>query len=307
MANSGKRISPAVLQPLKEALTLAFWYKRDLRAFLSTSLGNRDLVAQLDWTTFKRAVVAQLVDSLASQQPKYFDELLNLLLATSEITDPSHLRRVDDGDRKYADAVDALDILRKQVAPYRRNRSDEEEAARRREAERAKAELHQAMSQKLDELKLLFVAILKQDPQARGYSLEKLLNEAFALFDIDAKAPFRLYGEQIDGAFTYDGSEFLLEAKWQNQPAPPSDLDVFAGKIGRKLDNTLGLLLSMNGFQPSAVDLHSQGRPTMILMEGADLSAVLENRISLPDLLTRKRQHAARTGQILVTAYEIIS
>jgi len=40
----------------------------------------------------------------------------------------------------------------------------------------------------------------------------------------------------------------------------------------------------------------------MILMDGADLSAVIEGRISLPDLLRRKRQHAARTGDILIGA-----
>jgi hypothetical protein len=73
------------------------------------------------------------------------------------------------------------------------------------------------------------------------------------------------------------------------------------------LDNTLGLFLSMNGFQPNAVDLHSQGRPVMILMDGADLNAVLEDRIALPELLTRKRQHAARTGEILLGASAILS
>lgn len=33
-----QRVNPSVLHPLKEALTLAFWYKRDLRAFLNTVL-----------------------------------------------------------------------------------------------------------------------------------------------------------------------------------------------------------------------------------------------------------------------------
>lgn len=128
----------------------------------------------------------------------------------------------------------------------------------------------------------------------------------FAVFDIDAKSPFRIFGEQIDGAFTFDGSEFLLEVKWQEGKTPDSDLSVFSTKIGRKLDNTLGLFISMNGFQQSAIDLHSQGRPTMILMDGADLSAVLENRVGPPELLTRKRQHAAHTGEIFWSAYQIL-
>lgn len=44
----------------------------------------------------------------------------------------------------------------------------------------------------------------------------------------------------------------------------------------------------------------------MILMDGADLSAVIEDRITLPDLLRRKRQHAARTGHIFIGAYQIV-
>lgn len=128
----------------------------------------------------------------------------------------------------------------------------------------------------------------------------------FALFDIDAKAPFRIAGEQIDGAFTFEGGEFLLEAKWQDEKTPVADLDAFAGKVGRKLDNTLGLFLSMNGYQDSAVEVHSRTRPVMFLMDGADLRAVIDGRISLPELLRRKRQHAARTGDVYIGAYTML-
>lgn len=44
----------------------------------------------------------------------------------------------------------------------------------------------------------------------------------------------------------------------------------------------------------------------MILMNGADLSAIIDGRIELPELLTRKRQHAARTGEIYLDAYTIL-
>jgi hypothetical protein len=285
---TSRRVNPAVLHPLKEALVLAFWYKSDLRAFLTSCLGRGELVAHLDWTAYKRAVVAQLVDSLAADQHRYFDDLLNLILATSEITDPSHLKRLEDGSKKYADAVAAIGTLRKHVEPYRKLRNEEEDANRRRMADRVKAEMQQAMNEKLHELKTDFYEIVALPAQPRGYALEKFLNGLFALFDVDAKAPFRITGEQIDGAFTYEG-EFLLEAKWQDEKTAVADLDSFAGKVGRKLDNTLGLFLSMNGYQDSAIDVHSRGRPVVILMDGADLSAVIDARISLPELLTRKR------------------
>jgi len=77
------------------------------------------------------------------------------------------------------------------------------------------------------------------------------------------------------------------------------------GQTTRKLENTLGLFLSINGFRDSAVEVHSQNRPVLLLMDGSDLAAVLQDRISLPELLMRKRQHAARTGAIPIRAYEL--
>jgi hypothetical protein len=300
-----KRVSPAVLHPLKEALTLAFWYKPDLRAFLTSCLNRRELVAHLDWTDYKRNIIRQLIDSLANDQHQHFDDLLSLILATADITDPSHLRRVEDGARKYSEAVAALDTLRQVVEPYRKLRSEAEEANRRREVERAQAELQRAVSEKLEELKAEFYRIVTLAAQPRGYALEKFLNGLFAVFDVDAKAPFKIIGEQIDGAFTFEG-EYLLEAKWQDAKTPLSDLDSFDKKIERKLDNTLGLFLSMNGFEDSGIETHSRSRPRMILMDGSDLSAIIDGRIPLPDLLRRKRQHAARTGDVLVNAYKLL-
>ena len=214
-----RRINPAALYALKEALVLAFWYKRDLRGFLTSCLGRGELVAHLDWTDYKRSIVAQLVGSLAADQHRHFDELLNLTLATADMSDPSHLKRIEDGDRKYADAVAALKTLRDLVEPYRKLRTEEEEANHRREADRVEAQMQQAMTEKLAELRKSFYEIVALPAQARGYALEKFLNGLFALFDIDAKAPFRISGEQIDGAFTFEG-EFLLEAKWQDAKTP---------------------------------------------------------------------------------------
>lgn len=299
-----KRVSPAIQPPLCEALSLAFWYKKDLRRHLNSCLvGQRELVAQLDWSDYKRNIVGQLVDTLDADQHKYFESFLALILGTADVTNPTHLKRLDDGDRKYSDAVTALDSLREQVEPYRRMKSDEDAADRRRELDRKRALDRQAVTTQLEKMRALFVSINQQDPQARGYSLEKFLNSLFELYDIDAKGPFSLTGEQIDGAFTLEGTEFLVEAKWRSEKTATSDLDIFAGKIGRKLDNTLGLFLSMNGFQDTALSLHSHSRPVMILMDGADLSAVVEGRISMPELIIRKRQHAARTGEIMLSAY----
>jgi hypothetical protein len=91
-----KHVSPAILPPLREALTLAFWFKPDLRRHLNSCLpDHRALVAQLDWSDYKRNIVGQLVDTLHADQHKYLDALLTLILGTADITDPAHLKRLD--------------------------------------------------------------------------------------------------------------------------------------------------------------------------------------------------------------------
>ncbi|MGN6254339.1 MAG: hypothetical protein ACTHO8_05080 [Solirubrobacterales bacterium] len=73
----------------------------------------------------------------------------------------------------------------------------------------------------------------------------------------------------------------------------------FDGKIRSKLKTTLGLFAAINGFTDAAVTTHSRVGASMVLMDGEELYAVLEERIGLPDVLHRKRRHAARTERHL--------
>lgn len=67
------------------------------------------------------------------------------------------------------------------------------------------------------------------------------------------------------------------------------------------------MFVSINGFAASGLKLFNQGaRPNLILTDGMDLAAVMQDRIPLPELLVRKRQHAARTGEIHFSAWNLI-
>ena len=121
------------------------------------------------------------------------------------------------------------------------------------------------------------------------------------------KSSFKITGEQIDGAFTFNNDEYLLEAKWRNELTAIDDLDAFSGKLQRKLDNTLGLFISINGFSPDAISAFSSGRKLMFLMDGTDIMAILDERISLPDLLRQKKRAAAHTGNIYLRYQDMIS
>jgi len=61
---------------------------------------------------------------------------------------------------------------------------------------------------------------------------------------------------------------------------PLADIDVFSNKVKRKLDNIPGLFVSMTGFQLTAISEKS-GRSVVILMDGANLMAILDRRLVL--------------------------
>jgi hypothetical protein len=85
------------------------------------------------------------------------------------------------------------------------------------------------------------------------------------------------------------------------------DLDVFLGKVNRAADNTLGLFFAVAGFQPTAIELHSRRRSPLVLSDGGDQLAVLEERIELDDLLRRKHRHASMTGEVFLPVTLVLS
>lgn len=301
-----KKIEPAAIHALGEALTHIYWYKDDLRRFLTQTLPDCNLLGQLNWADVKRSVVSQLVSHMTRKEHEYHEDLIHLMLEVSRVSDFGHLERLDDGASKARVAKETVSTLKKYTARYQAIADEKEKFQARREAvdlERAKVT---ALQRELDQLRSEYLTLLRDEPQKRGYALEKLLRRLFEIFDLDPKASFRITGEQLDGAFTFDSNDYLFEAKWQQHLVAADDLDSLGGKLGRKLDNTLGLFLSINGFSPDGISAHSSGRKMMILMDGADLMAVLEDRIGLTELLRRKRRHASQTGEIYLPIMTVL-
>lgn len=303
---TAKRLSPAAIIALKEALCSIYWYKSDLRSFLSNCTSNPSFIGSLNWDNYKRQIVTDLVDALVNDQDKHLGALTKLCFEVTSIKTFSHLEQLDGGDQKARRARDAVEQLKQLVEPHQEKVQDEAAAEERRKERASKLQQNIAVREKLREINSQFMAIATgTNPQTRGFDLERLMYDLFELFDLDPKASFKNTGEQIDGAFSLEGTDYLFEAKWQKDPVGVQDLDAFASKVRRKLDNTLGVFLSMNGFSPDGVAAHSTGRPSVVLMDGADLMAVLEERIDFVTLLLRKKRHAAQTGNIYLHVHEI--
>ena len=158
----------------------------------------------------------------------------------------------------------------------------------------------QAPKAAYDRLKLLalrndLIGFAQLAPQARGYAFETLLRELFNVFGLQAREPFRLKGEQIDGSFVLQGETYLVEAKWQDAPTGVADLHTFHGKLEQKAAWTRGLFVSNSGFTEDGLAAFGRGK-RVVCMDGLDLFDTLSRELPLNHVLERKVRRAAETG-----------
>lgn len=157
---------------------------------------------------------------------------------------------------------------------------------------------------KIIQLKADLLALALLVPQPRGYAFEKFINSLFDVYDLAAREPFRLRGEQIDGSFQHANETYLLEAKYLAGPVGAEVLHTFHGKLEQKAAWTRGLVLSNSGFTEDG--LHAFGRAKrLICMDGLDLYEMLERELPLPDVLDRKLRAAAETGAVFVRVRDL--
>ncbi|QHC84620.1 hypothetical protein AS589_07375 [Empedobacter brevis] len=295
-----QKISTQAVIALKDALTNIYWRKKDLRQFIELTIENSSIVATIDWQEpLKQESVSILIDRMVARQDLFQNDLLRLIQEVGNFSDFSHLSYFDKDGSLTKRAKETVTKLRNQTKGYFDAIEELKKTEERRNANLEKVKTTMFFSQKLEELKTKFFEIaINTNKQQRGFQLEKLLNELFILFELSAKSSFKITGEQIDGAFTFDGTDFLLEAKWQKEPIPASELYAFGGKITNKLKNTLGLFISIDGFSKDGIETNNPITKQMILMDGEDLMLIFDGRIQLNEMILLKRQHASQTGEI---------
>jgi len=274
----------------------AFWLKDPYRAFLLSCGVPAELYDRYaEESKFKiaRHILAELDDM----------EEKGFLIQRRIVTELCNLRRAPDENVPDRDAaVSALRWL-KQLALTQKLVAEEEITvvdSRTQEARRKQAALA-ARAQKMKELRDAFNAMAnsRDDPQARGYGLEDMLAELFEAHEISYRRSYRTATEQIDGHFKFKGFDYLVEARWRVEPPSEADLAVLKTKADKKLTSTRGLFVSIVGFRPEVVFEFTRGvSSNIVLMDGSDLSLILEGHISLNDALDLKVQKASQEGII---------
>jgi len=142
--------------------------------------------------------------------------------------------------------------------------------------------------------------VVGQDEQVRGLAFEDFLRRClFALHDLDPRGGFSSPGEQIDGSFRLDN-----QLSGRGEMADRYGLAVGRALIPRqagvkKLDNTLGIFIAVNGFTDEAAKRAAVDPAKIILVEGLDLAPLVQDAWDLVEVLRRKLRRAAETGDVL--------
>jgi hypothetical protein len=157
---------------------------------------------------------------------------------------------------------------------------------------------------KFGDLNATLLTLADLDAHQRGYAFEKYLKQLFDAFGLEARSPFRLVGEQIDGSFLLGSETYLLEAKWQNELAGVGQLHAFHGKIEQKATWSRGLFVSYTGFSADGLQAFGRGK-RIICLDGLDLAESFSRELPFNEVLERKVRRAAETGMAHVRVRDL--
>lgn len=294
------RISTASYESLREALSVTTWYKSSFERLARGLLREQpELLAQLSFSRAKRETASTIVNALMSNERRYSDLTLEIMGELAAMDRFPDFDRLEDKDRikRQGDAERAVASLKASLE--KESLARDKAAATHRKIDEYREETQRKASFKanLDSLKESYLALSRQQdrPQERGLALEELLNDLFALFDLEPRLAYSSDVDQVDGSFRLDTDDYLIEAKWTQNPLGRDQADVFAQKIARRGKLAVGLLISINGFSEPLKTAYATSSP-FITMDGSDLFLVLDSRWSLDVALLTKKRYVNETG-----------
>lgn len=288
-----------VKSAIRECVLALFWPKKKIIEFFEhagCAPSDVALVKSQEYAHLKRAEIVEAVYYRLAHRPDrgfpVFQAMIGRLMSWSHF-DPFWFEQEKKLDRTAAE--ERLTALRQIVA--KRNAGVEARRARDAERQREAAE-RETFATILADFRALCSGAVK--PQQRGYAFEGLLKRLFDSQGVRMSEPFRLVGEQIDGTFKFEGENYIVEAKWQDSSTSTEALYKFAMKADGKL-YARGVFVSVNGYSNEAIRAIVHGKHIKtILVDGEDLVLVLEEQITLADLLDRKIRAAQTRGEVYI-------
>lgn len=278
----------------------AFWRKDSLRTFLAQNGIKQNFLSTWGQDETKANFLRRLFMKLVEDKSLMGHKAIFMISASLvEMKSFPDLHGWQDSDEKISKAYRAVEKLKleyERICDELRNAEFKKEKQQQAREEREKM---QYSCQTLEKFQTQLVELMKSiGNQQAGYDFEKWFYE-FAIFhDISSSPPYKdKNGRQIDGSITIDGTTFLVETKFTRNPLGAPDIDIFESKVRRKADNTMGLMISINGFTTEAIKAASCDRTLLILMDGGwFFNVIFMQKMNLKEAIQNILIHASRTG-----------
>ena len=298
-----------IMDCMKDCILSLFWAKKDIMDFFRRAgCTSKDLISKEEMAELRRAeIVNRVFSNLECRPDAGLGQFRCMIKNLTEWNyfNPYYFKEIKQLDeetvRRNIEHLKQLQELRDSKIKNERKRKE------------ACTDLRNEKT--LDEIKLLFLNLFnckdengnEINKQKRGYLFEELLKDIFVREKIEVTEPFKIQGEQIDGAFKYDGEHYIIEAKWQDTWVASNSLYQFAMKVEGKMYGR-GIFFSINGYSPDSVQALQNGKALKtILVDGADLVLITEGIYTLKEMLDCKIKAAQTKGEIYVNGNNSIS
>jgi len=293
-----KRLTPSFIELTHDALLKAFWYKPTLRLFLQQHGVKGSVLAQWHSDQSKRDYVDWLWPQLVKTDRGH-EAILDMARSLAEMNHFPDLERKEDTKVRIPEAKEAIARLKEQVKKINATIEESIEAAERRKVAREEMSKRLAAQQSLVKLQEQLSAMTPQlGTRDGGYAFERWFYDLAIYFELDGRPGYKADGRQIDGAITIEGTTFLLETKFTKEPIGSPDVDTFMAKIESKSDNTMGLFVSISGFNDGAIKAASKPKTPMLLLDHSHIfNLILRGVMRLPQVVSRIKRHASQTGR----------
>lgn len=269
-----------------------FWYKDKMEDFLIAAGVPRSLVSKYR-DNHKFIWAKNILADLDIMQD-------GDIIQKKIITEICKLRNIPDNN--VPDKNQALSTLRKFKELVKSYSPDHQDQSERKPKTINNESLLNSRHVKLRALYEIYTEnVTTINRQQAGYSLEQLLYELFEINEIEYKKPYKAETQQIDGHFNFEGFDYLVEAKWRKDQPTDGEIGGFKRKVDSKLASTRGLFVSIQGFREEVIKAYSVPGNNIILLDGADLSLILEGYVDLKDALRFKIDRAVQYGEAFIS------
>ena len=303
-SHMAKKVNPLLVTLVHEALLSSFHRKRSLRNFLRRAGIAESFLATLSDDETKREWLDRLFPELERIEAgqKLIVQLAQTLADQSDFPD---LKGWEESARLVRAAVEAVAALRKFLEADRsRSQSVTAGGDSRKQAEEKRTQYTRTIKRR-DELQGQLELLSKRiGTSEAGYAFQDWFYDVVGYSEIEHRRPYDHDGRNIDGSVTIDGTTYLVELKFQQDPAGAPDIDSLLSKVQKTADNTMGVMVAIAGYSAPAKRTASFARTPLLLLDHSHLYLVLTGIMSLADIIRRVRRHASQTGDAYLAAGE---